>query len=698
MRNQRAPAKGPGLPNNACADDLFTRIDELRPPADDHGTFPVRYFLGFVKNVPHPAFIHPDSWMGKVVLSFRTTDADKGAFRIAKILLLQSLVILVYGLGFFADFVATLKIGPGHAADPRLKDVRADIAAKELVGRITGVNVEHATQIDQVARNYLDPTETLTPGDAVSAYLADEIDEQAVDDYGRAGNRCTFATQVMVATQQVHPDQATLIELCYKGVIDRTRADQEFRRIGYLSSEYVEWQHELHKWWPDSGTLVTWMRHGITHEQPAKGLDLDRDFADAYGDEQKKWAASLGLSDDQVKWLWRSQYQPVDLGTAYDWYRRTQAGLMPAGQAFGDEDLVQAIAMSTLPPAYRNTAKVSVWQPLSARLLRTAYDEGLVGEQQVMQALVTEGYSPDDAAVLLSEWVKLKPAYVRKKIGAPGVPALLKLYANATISRHELLQELAAEGLTADEGQAALVEAQAQRARDHRAELVKSIKSRYVKGEVDEGRASAALSATGLDPADVHDLLSLWRVEFEVHPKQPSAGELVAWYKQGLIREDELVAALVQLRYSAEDVARMIAAADLGQIGSEMKRAETLMTTAGHRLKASEAEFARQLAAAEKIVGKVSQRTVTSAGKALHWIVQRVVKKPKTVSEKSPDPTVSYAPSEAALQAAQDFVDSGAGGVAPETTGVEAVPAEQPQAAGDQSAAAPPDAGQAGGP
>lgn len=659
MRNQREPTKETGLPANACAPDLFTRIDGLKANAAPHADFPVRWYLGFGDPLPNFKKIRGDSWLWKLVQNFAGKPEDSKWWATLKDLFTGILVFIVWAAGFWADVLAASKVGPGGCKDDRLKEIKADIAAKEIIGRFMGVNVEHTVQIDVYARNYLCPTETLTGGEAIAAYLADEIDQQAVEDYNRADNRCPHATAVNVATGQQRLGAAELDTLLDRNHITREQYNAEMRKLGWLSSQYVEWLQDLSTWWPDQGTLLNWMRRKTTREAEAQRLGWDDGFADAYNDEAKKWAGNLDLTDEQAKWLWRSQFQPVDMSTAYDWYARTQAGLMSPGARFNDDDLLRAIEQSPLPPKYRQAAYEARWRPLGIRQLKSAYEEDLLTDDQVAALLIAEGIYPDQGQLLLADWRKDKPAAKRRKIGVTGASGFTGMYAEGVIGQSEYLAELAALGFTAAQQQEALQEARAERNRDHRKELIGYLKKRYLTGEIDESQVQSVLGSTGLQPVDVGELLRLWRVEFEVRPRQAGAGEMVGWYRQGLMSEAQLAAGLAQLRYSAVDAARIIGAADLVKLGQHLKTAEGLVKKADKSLKVGEAEWKKQIDRAEKLAGTPAQRIVTQAGKMLHWVEDRVVKKTKKVGEKGPPDGVFVYPDPAATAATAEFMAAG---------------------------------------
>jgi hypothetical protein len=408
------------------------------------------------------------------------------------------------------------------------------------------------------------------------------------------------------------------------------------RRLGWLSDDYVSWFDKAQEWWPANVQAVDWMRRGIVSNDAVKSLRLDDGFDDALGDRPKKWLKGADTDDEMARYLWRSSFVVPDVSALLPWYYRSQAGFLQGDSAITDDDLRLSLQYSTLPPRFRAAAYDARWERIAARQLKMAYDESLIDEDGVFRRLVSEGIHPDDASILVAEWQKLKPMYFRRKIGAGGASAYGKAFAAGTIGTAELVAELQSEGFTSAEIAAAVTEARAERRRHSRAQIIVSLHKRYLAGEVNELQVEGVLLSSGLDPEDTAELLRLWRIEFEIHPRQVSASEQCSWYKQGLINETQFASALAQLRYSPADSARIIAACDLAKLQGDLKKAEQIVGKTGKGLSADQKAWNAELKAAEKLYGTVSKRTITPAGKQMAWVQKYVTGAPKPVSKRTP--------------------------------------------------------------
>lgn len=686
MISQRAKSEEPGLPQTACAPDLFSRFDDLKPTQATELGYPVRYYMGFNEEFPSRKTIRPGSWLGKVIDGIEINSrGGKGSRPNWLVWLLwgveELLMWWMWLLGYQADLLVKAKNTLKGAKNTQMQEVNADIASKQIQAKWTGTDVSWATAIDELARKYYVPTETISPGEAQSAYYANVIDRNALEDYSLLSAQCKVATEIRVETGQQRPDVQSLLSLWHRHTIDQQRAEQQIRELGWLKSEYVQWQEEL--WWqlPQSGQFVSWMRSGFLDEKTAAALNLDSDFDSAYSDDVKRWAEASGLRDDDVKRLWRSTYQWPQMGEALNWYYRSRAGYIGAENAVNEQDLQQFIIRSATPPEYHGAVFASRFTPLSSRLLRAAYDEDTATDQQVMAALRADGFSDSDAQTLFSEWQQLKPKYTAAKVGLPAVSRLVSLYADALIGDGEFRSGCNRLGLNDSQTQEAIQGAKHERLIKHRSAMLSALRASYLAGAIDDSVLHAVLASVSPDATAVTDLSGYWRAELEVRPRPDAAGELAQSFQSGVINESEYVASLTQLRYTPEQIARILYAQQATEWSKKFKDAEMLVKHARGSLTSQARQWADLIKQAEKLHGKVEQRTRTHAGKLLTWIQASVTGKPKPVAKKGAQPGVTYVESVQALDEAAQAVEKGNGSFALGGSGIAVAAAGQPDSA-----------------
>lgn len=655
MALQHEAAEGKGLPTTACAPDLFTRIAGLNGLPDNVRDFPVRWFLGWKSKAVLDYKV--TSWQAKLEATFWPPKELPHVVKVIWRTIIRFPATVVWILGFFADLATIDQWGNLDNPDPRMRLVKADIQAKSIIAQFTGGDLEWQTQIDVYARNWLTPNLHIDAGQAIAAYLADELTDEEVADYTRMNNLCSIGKTLLIDTQKRRLNEQQWTDLLYRDVVKQDDFAQGLRELGWLDAQWVNYVQVLHTWWPDQGTAVDWMRRSVESSKGTENWQLDTGFEDAYDEQAKKWFKNLGVDQANAQRMWRAQFQALDVSSAITLFRRSSAHLMPDGVTFGEDDLKAAIRFSTVPPAYRAAMFTLRWEFLGFRQLKSAYDENLISEDFIQRRLLADGFSPDDAGVLLSEWEKLKPRYRRRLVGAPDASGLVRLFAAGEIGTAEFSAEIQAEGFTDDEASQALQEARTQRIRQHRGELIKTLRQQYLSGLVDEIRITNALLATGMDTEDVVSLVGLWRAELELRPARVSAGEMVGWYKQGIIRESDLAQGLAQLRYTPEDSARIIAAAELAKLGGQLDKAEKQISQAKRGVSQDTKVWSDAIKEAEKLYGKVSQRTRTKAGQQMAWVKEFVTGTVVPVMKRAqPTPPLAETPAND-LDAAAQWVD-----------------------------------------
>jgi hypothetical protein len=636
---QRGQKAGQGLPGTACAPDLFSRIDGLQPLPQVIRQMPVRNALGFgldkAGQPGGPFDLQQGAW---AFLVYDTLEgpANAGFWR-RQLGTLAGVIFLcwLWAVGWVADqFIAVANIPAGCDRD-KLLTVRADILAKQKQAEWVGGDADFATRIDTYARDYLCPTVMVTASDATAASLAGEMDDPEWLDYCKANALCEVSARIIRDTQRFRVGIAQVVELWRRDLIGDDQVPEFLRRVGVIDTDQVGWIERLAAERPGIGDVVRRAQLGVYNEGRAARLGLtgEQDALPKPGDNSPSFAKGVNLQS--LRDAWAAHWSPLDVQTAFDLYRRAQAGLLPPGVTFDLGDVETALEQAAIPPGQRQALLATITAPLNRRQLKQLYDDSIVDETDVVRYLMAGGLDQHDATLQTAQWAKLKPEYVRKRIGGQGAAGYVKLFAAGELGTTELLDELQALGLTGDEAQMALVEARAERQRRSRSELVRWLKTRYVKGDVSDARVQAVLIDSGLDAEDVASLLKLWRTELEVSSKSVSAGELLSWHCQGLLSDEQLAVRLANLNYEPEDIARMVGAADIKCWNTKLKSVQDLLAPTGKKLSDAQRSWAKIIGRLQTRFGDVKARTRTNAGRILSVI--------KSEIEGAPPPAKSLA-------------------------------------------------------
>jgi hypothetical protein len=689
------PAQKAGLPGTACAPDLFARFRNLKQAPGAAQNAAIRSALGFEQPYDSPFIFGADSWLG--VLWTHTANLDNipqwnGGMPVIQVLAWWAIIgckaaglvlcalfaMVVWTAAFIGDAILQLANIPDGCERIPIQTCMADIMLKTWWGRITGDDVGYSTRISAYARDWNCPTLHVSAGEAIQAWLHNEIVQPDLYNYAKMNALCNVATDIIVNTQRYRVGIPETIELWRRDQIP-TQAVKEFvRRVGVLDDDQVGHIKTISFDRPGIGQVIRRANLGLYDplDRQNYGLDQDQDQLPKPGTLAPEWRA--GIYDKELKDAWAEHWQPVDVQTAYALYRRTVAGLMPGNAQFGDVDLEAAIRFSAVMPIYRDHIKALVWEPLNRRQLKALYDDYILAEADLVQRMVATGLAPSDAQAQVADWAKLRPLYTRRLVGGTGPGGLMAEFAAGTMGTSEYLSELGQLGFNGAEQQIALAEARAVRERRTRGQLISWLHARYIKGEVLEPAAMAALTGFGLDGEDVGNLLRLWRIELEVMPKEPSVAELLDWQCKGIISEEDLVTRLAQMRYQSGDIANMIAVNDLKCANQRATQAGKYLQASDRKLTQAEAYWRKLLSTTERKFGTVKQRTRTRAGQLLSVL--------KSELEGAPPPAKSLV-SRAKAYIAQEVAN--AAGQSQPTVSGGSVPAAQgtvPPAGGAQPA------------
>jgi hypothetical protein len=522
-----------------------------------------------------------------------------------------------YGLGALMDTAGQLVPVPDGGNDGASRTVVVIRSIFQFVARWLGADFP---QLD-LALDYLSNSalhnQIPDPPSAVSAYLADAIKEDLLYCWTRAGRWCDTTTDNAVQTQQQKVVPVDANTLYRQARLTKEDWRKKLRAQGWIEESWQDEQLQASERWPALPDLMARADTGLYAPGRRERLGLDDDSEWQNDPIIQGRIKALGLADGEAKDAWAAHWRPIDPQTAIELYRRGQAGQLPQGETFDLGDVSVALEQAGLPPGQRGAWLALLTTPLNRRQVGMLYNYNAIDQAGVLQALLASGYSQQDATAQLTQLTIAKAEFLRKRIGAPGASGFVGLFASGELGTSELLAELQALGFTDDEAQQALTEARAQRQRKTRGELTRYLKGRYLKGEATDAGVQAVLIDAGLDNEDVADLLRLWRTEREVSPKNISASEMLDWHCKGLLSDADLAERLADLNYGADDIARMVAAAEMRCWTAKMGQVDKLLSPAKAKIKTAEAYWSRILGRLESRVGTVKQRTKTRAGQLL---------------------------------------------------------------------------------
>lgn len=232
-------------------------------------------------------------------------------------------------------------------------------------------------------------------------------------------------------------------------------------------------------------------------------------------------AAQSGVRPEDFQVIVDNAGLPPGPQEALDWLRR---GLIT------EQQFREAFLESRLKNKYIQLYLDSLPILLTRTEITSLYSKGAMDRPQATERLLQLGYSPENAAIILTGASHEKTTAERDLTKSE----LLELYSDQAITAEELIAALGSMGYSDDEAGQYVALADLRRFRRFWNAAVSRVKSSYVTRRLDVNEASSALDALNVPPAARDDYLALWDIERGVVTKELTTAQVVAAAKAGI--------------------------------------------------------------------------------------------------------------------------------------------------------------------
>lgn len=412
---------------------------------------------------------------------------------------------------------------------------------------------------------YLCPGEIPSALHAQAAYLADAIDIHQLECWIRANNQCW---EPYLTTLEAARSKLTPLELAFahrRGFLDYDQYHQGMRQLGYLNPVDATNLFDLTEQVPPVSDLIRFMARDADDQTLVAKFGLDDDFAAKWGPKLQGWAKSIGVTEDQARYNWRSHWSIPSPGQLYTFYHRFRKDPKYWRGAAPVDVVKAALSQQDILPYWQDMFLEASFSPINRSDAIAAYDVGVLDEAQLHAAFGQVGYDDPTAQTMVDS----RRVFKRRRMRSD---RWVRLYRAGGISRQGAEARLAAIGHTPDNIALVLDEALAMSRAESRQKCVISIKRRMMKGEYTPAEAEAELVVQGVDVDQANAIASGWACEKSAKGKHATAANLCKWFELGLITLQEMVDRLEKLGWSRDDA--IMVATDC------LKRADTRTTKA----------------------------------------------------------------------------------------------------------------------
>ena len=405
--------------------------------------------------------------------------------------------------------------------------------------------------------NYLFPQSIPSESDFVNLFLADFIDEKALECMVKANGSYYSWYQKLAGSnrQRVAIDQ--IIALHRRGIYTEAEANKELRGNGVLTDFDKTSFYRSTEAMPTVSDIVRFMVRDADDNEIASKYRTDEGLKEKYGPQLQSWAKGQGITDEVMKYYWRSHWEIPSNTQLFEMLHRLRPD-RPDAEAEGNivieaDDIKNALIVNDTLPVWADALMAISYKPLTRTDAQRAFMIDAVSKEELYASYRDLGYSDANAERLVRFTMQLKAKRKQASGGTEKVNAVLKYYKGYLIGRTEALQRLKNGGLSDTGAEDALAIADRQRKNDSQMACIKGLKKKYMIYAVDPNEVIAELRSIGVAIENVTPLLATWNCERGSKLKELSLAQIASAYKNNVISPEEYMQRIERLGYQDAD-------------------------------------------------------------------------------------------------------------------------------------------------
>jgi hypothetical protein len=449
--------------------------------------------------------------------------------------------------------------------------------------------------------NYNNPQSIPSEAECVNLYLAGEIDEQTMRCLVRAnGSYDTWYAKIANSGRtKLSNDQ--IIQLNRRGILNNDTADKLMRGNGVTQEFEQNWIYRASEAMPSVSDIVRFMVRDADDNTVAERYGTDAQLSTKYGAQLQSWAKGQGITDDVMKYYWRSHWEIPSNTALFEMLHRLRPNRTGEGLTGGitvnSTDIKDALVVNDVLPFWAERLMEISYKPLTRTDAQRAYFIDALSENELKDSYLDLGYNEGNADRLVRFTNQLKAKRKQTTGGTEKVPAVIKYYKNWLIGATEATQRLRNSGLSETAAKEALQIANVQRKNDSQIKCIAGVKSQYKRYIIDDIEARRDLTDLGVALENVGPLVNNWRCERASKPKELSASQVCQAYQQNLINDVEYRRRLGAIGYQEDEAGILLEICKTGKKNNNDGRGDTT-TIRSTAEKMAQTEAARAITAA----------------------------------------------------------------------------------------------------
>ena len=366
----------------------------------------------------------------------------------------------------------------------------------------------------------------------------------------------------IMSASRTRPNNDQIISLNRRGEIANETADILIRENGVTSQFDKGLLYKATEAMPTPADIVRFMVRDADDAGVAAKYGTDAALDTKYGPQLKAWARGQGITDEVMKYYWRSHWDIPSNTALFTMLHRLRPDrpYTDEGERISvtEKDIEDALVVNDMLPFWAKRMTEISYHPLTRTDTQRAFFIDALTADDVYNSYRDLGYNDDNAKKLVTFTQALKKKRQATGGGGEKVPQILKYYKGFLIGRTEALQRLRNSGLSETMANSALELSAIQRKNDSQLKCIMGVKSQYKKYIIDHVDARIQLTTIGVAVENIDPLMQVWNCEMGSRHKEITAAQACTAYKNKLITEDEYLRRLKAMGYDLDDAGILI--------------------------------------------------------------------------------------------------------------------------------------------
>jgi len=341
---------------------------------------------------------------------------------------------------------------------------------------------------------------------------------------------------MMVSAYQDIPDLNMLYQLLNRGQINETEFLNRLNMSGYDDKDAHDIMGLRHLI-PSVGDLT--MLAGRDQFEPAtiEKFELQKDVPT----ELVEWGEKIGMSEEWVKKYWGAHWIVPSIGQAFQMIWR---GVM-------DEDELDIFYdLADISPYFRDKLRAITYLPYTRVDVRRMHQIGILNDEQLKQAYMDLGYDSEHAEGMMEFTIRYNKK-VDRDLTRTQIEKLYRYGFTDPLEFRGMLQTL---DYSEDEAWYIqdLLDYETTE-RKHQA-FIRRIEWQFKHWLIDDIEVGSQLAVLKIRTEKIDEYLAEWLNERVVEETLPTKTDVIGWYRQKLIPEDQFTVYMKKLGFNPDDI------------------------------------------------------------------------------------------------------------------------------------------------